>query len=586
MQRKWACADNIRKYLLFSKINDLNLPAKERYQCLRRSLLLIMLSVAMAPVLFTAALSFHQYRQLLKEDTANNARWSTVSAKQNIETFLERLQLSISLIAEAYDYEYLTKEGHIDEVFDSLKQKHRGIVDLSVIGPEGVQRSYAGPFNLVGKVYGDSQWYNKTLAKKSHISEVFMGFRSVPHFVVAVSRKTPNTGSGNWVLRASVDKETLDRFVAAINTEIVIDAFLVNHEGVLQSSSHLYSSAKNGNKISLPDIGMPKNIVLTRELRGNKEVIRAYCPIKDTPWILIMDYPRYWDKKSWVDFKRQIFITLFSCAFIIILVVVRIASFLADAIRKSDEARESLIAQTEHTDRLASVGRLAAGVAHEINNPLAIIGAKTQLMQDLLVQEKNFTLRDKFLTQLDAMRNAVSRSQTITHRLLGFARRMEARKEPVNINEVIAEVISFLEREARYQNIQIEQTLQPDLPTISSDHGQLQQILFNIINNAIDAAGKNGKIVIQTRRNNGDRIQIDIADNGPGMLMEVQKKIFEPFFTTKNDQTKQGTGLGLSITYGLVKKLKGEIEVQSEIGVGTIFTLTFPMKTTEDNYGQ
>ncbi|MFZ5765080.1 MAG: sensor histidine kinase [Thermodesulfobacteriota bacterium] len=576
MSRKWACADNIKKYLLFSRINDLNLPARERYQCLRRSLLLIMLSVAMAPVLFTAALSFHQYRQLLKEDTASNARWSTISAKQNIETFLERLQLSISFIAEAYDYDYLTKQERLDEVLESLKQKHWGIVDLSVIGPEGVQRSYAGPFNLVGKVYGDSLWYNKTLAQKSHISEVFMGFRSVPHFVVAISRKMPNKGQGNWVLRASVDKETLDRFVAAINSEIVIDAFLVNREGIPQSSSQFYSS-KNGNKINLPDIGSPNNIILTRELRGNKEVLRAYCQIKDTPWILIMDYPRYWDKISWADFKRQIFITLISCTFIIIFVVVRIASFLADAIRRSDEARESLIAQTEHTDRLASIGRLAAGVAHEINNPLAIIGAKTQLMQDLLTQEKNFSQRDKFLAQLDAMRNAVNRSQTITHRLLGFARRMEARREPVNINEVIAEVISFLEREARYQNIRIEQDLQFDLPSISSDHGQLQQILFNIINNAIDAAGKNGKIVIRTRQHNGDSVQIDIVDNGPGMSPEVQKKIFDPFFTTKNDKSKQGTGLGLSITYGLVKKLKGEIEVQSEQGVGTIFTLTFSL---------
>ncbi|MFZ5759291.1 MAG: sensor histidine kinase [Thermodesulfobacteriota bacterium] len=576
MSRKWACADNIKKYLLFSRINDLNLPARERYQCLRRSLLLIMLSVAMAPVLFTAALSFHQYRQLLKEDTASNARWSTISAKQNIETFLERLQLSISLIAEAYDYDYLTKQERLDEVLESLKQKHWGIVDLSVIGPEGVQRSYAGPFNLVGKVYGDSLWYNKTLAQKSHISEVFMGFRSVPHFVVAISRKMPNKGQGNWVLRASVDKETLDRFVAAINSEIVIDAFLVNREGIPQSSSQFYSS-KNGNKINLPDIGSPNNIILTRELRGDKEVLRAYCQIKDTPWILIMDYPRYWDKISWADFKRQIFITLISCTFIIIFVVVRIASFLADAIRRSDEARESLIAQTEHTDRLASIGRLAAGVAHEINNPLAIIGAKTQLMQDLLTQEKNFSQRDKFLGQLDAMKNAVNRSQTITHRLLGFARRMEARREPVNINEVIAEVISFLEREARYQNIRIEQDLQFDLPSISSDHGQLQQILFNIINNAIDAAGKNGKIVIRTRQHNGDSVQIDIVDNGPGMSPEVQKKIFDPFFTTKNDTNKQGTGLGLSITYGLVKKLKGEIEVQSEQGVGTIFTLTFPL---------
>lgn len=584
MNNKWACVDRLRKYIFFSKINDLTLPPEERYQCLRRGLLLIMLLIAMTPVLITAGLSFYQYRQVLKEDTDNNARWSTASAKQNIETFLEKLRLSISLIADAYTYDELIDQTKLDYVFEKLKLEHRGIVDLSVIGPEGVQRTYSGPFNLVGKVYSDSLWYNKTLARKSYISEVFMGFRNLPHFVVAVSKKMPNSVRGDWVLRASIDTETLDRFIGTINPEIVADAFLANHEGVLQSKSSFYGTVND--KIILPDIGLPKNIVLLDESRGNKEVIRAYSSIKDTPWILVLEHPGYSEKKSWSKFKRQLFFTFCACAVIVVLFVFRIATFLASTIRKSDESREALIAQTEHTDRLASIGRLAAGVAHEINNPLAIIGAKTQLMQDLLTREKDFGRREKFLTQLDAMKNAVSRSQTITHRLLGFARRMDVRKEPVKINEVIVEVLSFLEREATYQNIQIEQFLQKDLPSITSDHGQLQQILLNIINNAIDAAGKNGKIVIATRQNSTDSIQVDITDNGPGMTAEVQKKIFEPFFTTKTDKNKQGTGLGLSITYGLVKKLLGEIEVQSEIGVGTIFTLTFPMKTTEDNYGQ
>jgi two-component system NtrC family sensor kinase len=333
--------------------------------------------------------------------------------------------------------------------------------------------------------------------------------------------------------------------------------------------------------MSLIDIGMPTGVVLMHEQRGGKNVIRTYTAIKDTPWILVLEHQQYADKASWRKFKQQLLITFCVCAVIIVFSVYRIAGFVASSIRKSDELREALIAQTEHSDRLASIGRLAAGVAHEINNPLAIIGAKTQLMQDLLEHETTFAKRDKFMSQLESVNNAVNRSQKITHRLLGFARRMEVRKEPVQVNEVIGEVLSFLEKEALYQNIEIVQDLQADLPSITSDQGQLQQILLNITNNAIDAAGKNGNILITTRQNDNDAIQIAISDNGPGMTPEVRNKIFEPFFTTKTDVNKQGTGLGLSITYGIVKKLQGEIQVESEVGCGATFILTFPIKPLE-----
>ena len=199
-------------------------------------------------------------------------------------------------------------------------------------------------------------------------------------------------------------------------------------------------------------------------------------------------------------------------------------------------------------------------------------------MKDILEHAEDCSFRDKFLAQLTSLEKAVSRSRIITHRLLGFARRMEVSLELIRVTDVIEEVIGFLEKAANYRNIIIDTYFEPDLPDIYSDYGQLQQIFLNILNNAIDAIDDGGEISITCQKSSeAGTIQIDISDNGPGMTQETMSSIFEPFFTTKKDKKKLGTGLGLSITYGLVKKLGGEITVHSEIGTGTSFSLVFPI---------
>jgi two-component system NtrC family sensor kinase len=172
----------------------------------------------------------------------------------------------------------------------------------------------------------------------------------------------------------------------------------------------------------------------------------------------------------------------------------------------------------------------------------------------------------------------VERCKVITHRLLGFARRMDVSLEHININSLMREVLSFLDKEALYKGIHFDLNLGASLPTIESDRGQLQQIFLNLINNAIDAIDKDGVVIITTKLRNQNSIQVDITDNGKGIPQEIISHIFEPFFTTKDSGEKKGTGLGLFITYGLVKKLDGQITVRSSVGVGTTFTVILPTK--------
>ncbi len=243
------------------------------------------------------------------------------------------------------------------------------------------------------------------------------------------------------------------------------------------------------------------------------------------------------------------------------------------AINSLHEKQEQLV----EAEKLASIGTLAAGVAHEINNPLAVINEKAGLIQDILGSNEPFRGKERVLSLLEGIGHSVKRCSTITHRLLGFARRMDIVSRPLDLDETLREVLDFLDSEILFKDIHVESTFNAPFP-IMSDREQLQQVFLNIIKNAVDATERGGHIWISTDSPETKAVLVSIRDDGPGIPKEQLKRIFEPFFTTK-DRTK-GTGLGLSVSYGLMRKLGGTIRVESEVGVGTTFTVEVPVQTT------
>ena len=578
---------------LFCGLHNKNLSIKERYRCMRNSMLIAMLAITLIPMAIISGINFVQYRKLLQNESYANARWSAESARATINAYLEKMEAAITVVLDSYTFEELTDQQRLDQIFRQLKGEHQGLVDIGVIGSDGIQVTYAGPYKLVGKNYNDSIWFHKALTRKIYVSEVFTGFRNFPHFVVAASKKGSASAHDSWVIRASIDSETLDHFLASVNTGALEDIFLVNDSNKLQSSSRYHGTVledfKLGNKPKQDDI-------LISEERSNGDFYRAVSRIPRTPWLLVLDYQGYAKRGDWQSFKGGLMLTLISCSLVLGCIIIWLSDFIAGKLREADEMRETMLSETEHTNKLASIGRLAAGVAHEINNPLAIIGEKAGLMQDLVEVDRDFRYREKFLDQLSSLQNAVGRARTITHRLLGFARRMETSLTLIHLNDIIREVISFLEKEAAYHNIHILLQLQKELPVILADHGQLQQVVLNVINNAIDAISNamgatnnafdainnEGEILITSSCEDNKTVMVAISDTGPGMPPETLKNIFEPFFTTKGNAEKKGTGLGLSITYGIIQKLGGKIEVNSEVDVGTTFIITFPVYSEKE----
>jgi two-component system NtrC family sensor kinase len=285
--------------------------------------------------------------------------------------------------------------------------------------------------------------------------------------------------------------------------------------------------------------------------------------------------PRSQVMQAWYTLKTEAFFVFAIGVIIIFLVIFKLTDKLVKRLEESDVRREVAYREMQESSKLASIGRLAAGVAHEVNNPLAIINEKAGLIQDLTEMTPDCPQRQKLLPLTGAILQSVDRCRTITQRLLGFARRMDISVEMLNLNEVIEEVLGFLEKEALHRNIDLQLNLAQDLPRIASDRGQLQQVFLNILNNAFDAVRDGGQVAITSFEVDIDTVGVSMQDNGQGMTQDTMAHLFEPFFTTKKGY---GTGLGLSITYGIVKKLGGDIRVSSQLGVGTTFTVFLPKR--------
>ncbi|MBU1276091.1 MAG: PAS domain S-box protein [Proteobacteria bacterium] len=233
--------------------------------------------------------------------------------------------------------------------------------------------------------------------------------------------------------------------------------------------------------------------------------------------------------------------------------------------RELDQTRMQLL----QSEKMASIGKLAAGVAHQLNNPLAGI----TLYANLLGEE--YDLPAGAQEDLKRILHNAQRSRDTIKELLQFARQTKREMRPADINQALTRTLFLLGNQAQFQNISVNLDLDPELPQVPADIQQLNHVFMNIILNAAEAMQSNGRIDVRTRRFPGGRgVLVEISDNGPGIPPEVLPHVFEPFFTTKEEG--EGTGLGLSVAFGIVKNHGGSIEVFSPPGQGTLFVIKLP----------
>ncbi|HUO63191.1 MAG TPA: PAS domain S-box protein [Terriglobales bacterium] len=225
------------------------------------------------------------------------------------------------------------------------------------------------------------------------------------------------------------------------------------------------------------------------------------------------------------------------------------------------------------TERLSALGRLSAGIAHEVNNPIGIISSRIEIM---LLDAEAQPLPGTVTDDLKVLHRHAQRVARIAHGLLSFARESSVARGPVDLNQVVEETLLLMEKDLGKSGITIRRTLTPSLKPIHGDENALQQVVMNLLTNARDALGSGGEISLETSLVPGrpELARLTVHDTGPGISPEVLSRIFDPFYTTKSE----GTGLGLSISYGIVRDHKGTIDVESLPGQGATFVLSFPLE--------
>lgn len=240
---------------------------------------------------------------------------------------------------------------------------------------------------------------------------------------------------------------------------------------------------------------------------------------------------------------------------------------------EAEEQKTKLQEQLRHADRLATIGQLAAGVAHEINEPLANILGFAQLAK------KSAKLPKQAADDMDKIVRNCLHAREVIHKLLTFARQMPPEKATINLNQIVSDGLYFLESRCAKAAIEIRRELDPNLPEIYADASQLHQVLVNLVVNAIQAMRDGGIVALRTRSAGGSAL-LTVSDTGTGMTEEVMSNIFTPFFTTKD--VNEGTGLGLAVVHGIVASHNGKIEVKSEVGKGSTFEIELPIDGQED----
>jgi len=548
---------------------------------------LAIICFSVIPLLFVNLSLYKLFDRIYTDKVTETLRSSAENRRDAIDLFFSERIAQLYTVANTNTFQDLTDETYLNRVFEIMHAKSNSYMDIGIIDNEGRHISYVGPYyDLLKQVnYKNEPWFSAVKANGIFISDIFMGYRKVPHFIIAVLVRDKGAP---WILRVTINLKNIDDIIHKAWIGKLSDAFIVNSKNALQTRPRFggdFLEVPSFPEFALdsltpqayPDYSSTVTTKVERVTHNGIDAFFAAILIQNTKWILVIkESPeeilsplvrgKYW----------MIFFTALGLA-IIATGAALFTNTLINRIKETDRENATNSDMLLQANKMIALSKMAAGIAHEVNNPLAAIAEKAGWLKDLLAEEdiagsKNFA---EFDESVDKIEQHVNRARKIIHNLLGFARRMEPAKEKININNLLDETTGFLENEARYVNIHIEKQYAENVPVITSDLSQIQQVVLNLLNNAIDAIGHDGTVTVSTRyHDKNDEVEINVADTGPGIPESELSKIFDPFFTTK--EVGKGTGLGLSISYSIIEKLGGKIKVQSKVGMGTVFTILLP----------
>ena len=553
------------------------------YAGLKKVILAGMILVPLIPFILVLGIGYYYFTTSLENNTIAAMGRIVYDHRQMIESFLVERKADLDFILNTRTFEDLRRPENLTQVFKNLQKGSHAFVDLGTFDENGLHVAYHGPYQLSGKVYDQAPWFKAVMKNGFYISDVFLGYREVPHFVIAVAKI--NQGR-QWIIRATIDTQIFNDLVKKVHIGKTGEAYLLDAEGVFQTER------RSGGSLMRKDPDRPKygpvhegiKTFIESDAHG-EPFLYATTWLKDGSWLLVVRQE-----------KADAFKALRQASYLIVLIsvlygaiIIAVAFFLTGHIirrmERMDQEKDQLGEQLIRAGRLAEIGEMASGFAHEINNPLQIIKSEYALIEMIFadLKEKGEIKESEDLAELedsiDQIKLQVDRCADITQAILQFGRKGEPVAKDIDLRSFIPEVAGMVANKAGVHGIAIEQEISGQVSNLHGDPRHLQQVLVNLLNNAIDAViarhGSSGGLIrIESGPAGSGHVEIKIRDNGSGMSSENLKKVFTPFFTTK--PVGKGTGLGLSVCYGIIDKMGGSMAVASQENVGTTFTIRLP----------
>lgn len=545
-------------------------------RALRFKITFVTLLFSLVPLLCLGTSIYYQYRQAYKENVIESLRARVQNRSSHLQTFFDERIAQLTTVAQTHSIDNLQNTDYLKVIFQALLSRSDSFVDLGIIDRDGSHLAYVGPFaeKLKNADYSHERWFHEAMSSGTFISDVLLGFRQVPHIFIVVRRIE---GDRTWLLRATINSEVVDQIVRRAQLGKNGDAFIINRANILQTTPRF--SGKVLQNPAAPDFSSTTNTNIQEVKFGGQPTLFAASELTSPKWVLVVREELNEDLFPLLRARNTEFLIMIAGILLIVAGAVLTARSMTNALARMEQEKARSDDIAIQSSKMAALGKMAAGIAHEINNPLQVMKELTGLMKDSLEPEDATAdpETDTFRTCIRKIDFQLDRCRDITHKMLRFGRRMEPQNERCDVNLALAEAVGFLEDEARHRDITVESSYSESLPAINTDMPQLQQAFLNILDNAIDAIGRSGKITVATEYDRDQSlVVIKIADTGCGIPKEQIPKIFDPFYTTKNP--KEGIGLGLSVSYGIIEQLNGRISVESERGRGTTFTISLPAR--------
>jgi two-component system NtrC family sensor kinase len=539
-----------------------------RAPSLRWRIVTVLLVAALLPLGIAGLGSWIVFGDLLEEKAREQMRTLVRSHASAIDSYLaERVSL-LQLLGASTSIDRIGDEERLRDLLGYLDlASGGGFVDLGAIDAGGNHIAYAGPYDLRSRNYLDAEWFREVMERGAYVSDVFLGFRQVPHCIVAVKQESDREP---WILRATINSAQFDELVGGPGEHL--EAYIVNGQGLYQSSPMA------GALLEAAPVQLPERHAGVRERDVNESgtaKIEVTTWINDNRWMLVVRQDRD-------AIRAPVNQAIARGAYVVLFAVLLLVATTFLATRHLTRKIDSVTAEREEMSRafmrsakLASIGELSTGLAHEINNPLATISAEQTNIADLAGEMKVSPQATQILDSVQRSKAQVQRCASITKKMLQFGREREVTLELANIRPRLAEIVDLMRRRAAVRNIEIRLDVAEGLPPVLIDPLELEQVVVNLINNSIDALPSGGRIALRARHED-DQVHVVVEDNGTGIDSGDLDRVFEPFFTTKPPGA--GTGLGLSVCYGIVHSWGGSMRVRSERGVGTTVQVLLPLR--------